>query len=627
MAHRQQDLHQQAKPLTTATSLSWPLSILNAFLTGVVGMLAAGFVAAACVDWYGVSSREGESGYFVIAIALLGLVAGVAIGLIVARIVAGGTDPGFLKALGRSVAVVAVITLVGGGAARLLADIPPEINGEALMLAVEVRWPEDQVERPVAAAGEGSLALYSIPFYSNTVRASEDGPLWMEDAHRVDGRWVLPGAVSVFTRRGKRVLVVSTGDDHEANEGFQVPLPARPGKRQLQWSDWLPRTRPGTTPHNKLTYRFRVQRTSQPVRTQLIGDWEVGTAASSFYRQEVNGRTTTAARATFTLRLAGKEVPFDGPAPPDTSQRIDDVALLARPEPAFLVHLDRQDNTGRTFLVSADSGQPRAMEIGESYSGVQGEELTADTMRFRAIRRRQVADGQVNRTTYDQPGLYLIGNAVVDTRRLAVHHFTPDSSASGIPSIPPISVSPDEKSFVAFANAGYPSEAHVLVVTNFVDNRTYILPVDEAKMRYPDFDALDPAWIAHHFEWKRDADGTDRLVERAHFTPLPHFGVLSVESGGEPAYRIEKGSDSLRTALVAFLVARFKALPQPADSDAYEFPVAIGERIVTVAHSPGFGYVLVSMKDRGVDTTLVLEIARQFNEALATGKYDSMFGQ
>ena len=39
----------------------------------------------------------------------------------------------------------------------------------------------------------------------------------------------------------------------------------------------------------------------------------------------------------------------------------------------------------------------------------------------------------------------------------------------------------------------------------------------------------DPAWIAHHFEWKRGSDGTDRLAERAHFTPLPYYGTLSVE--------------------------------------------------------------------------------------------------
>ena len=111
-----------------------------------------------------------------------------------------------------------------------------------------------------------------------------------------------------------------------------------------------------------------------------------------------------------------------------------------------------------------------------------------------------------------------------------------------------------------------------------------------------------------------------------HFTPLPYFGTLSVE-GGERNYRIEKASDSLRTALIAFLVARFKATPPLVDPGDYEYPVAIGDRIVNVAHGTGTSYLIVSMKDRGTDSTLVPEIARQFNEALATGKYDSMFGQ
>lgn len=589
-------------------------------------MLAAGFIAAACVDWYNIPSREGASGYYVIGIALLGLIAGCVIGLIVARLVAAGADPRFLKAIGRSVAVVAVISIVSGAAARLLADVPPTIDGEALMLAVEVRWPEDQVERP--ATGEGSLSLHSIPFYSNTVRASEEGPLWMQDAERVDGRWIARGAVSVFTSRGKRMLVVAPNrDDRDArtSEAFLVPLPAWPGKGSLEWSEWLPKIRPGVAPLNKLTYRYRVQRSSEAVRTEHIGDWAVGTATSGFYSQTVNGRPTHAATAVFTLKHAGQDVLL-GATNEGSPRRIDDIALLARPGTAFIVHVDRDDTNPRSYLVSADSGVIRPVEIGESYTGVRAEQLTADTARFRAIRHREIANGQVNRTTYDQPGLYLMGNAVVDTRSLVVHHFTPDTSASGIPSIPPLSVSPDERSFVQFANAGYPSEAHLLVVTNFVDNTTYILPVDEARMRYPDFDALDPAWIAHHFEWKHGAGVADRLVERAGFTPLPYYGTLSTETGGERSYRIEKASDSLRTALVAFLVARFKAEPLPADSDAYEYPVKIGDQMLDVAHSSGFGYVLVSMKDRGGDTTLVPEIAQQFNAVLATGRYDSMFG-
>jgi hypothetical protein len=622
VAHRQQDLHQQAKPLTTAASLSWPLSILSAFLTGIVGMLAAGVIAAACVDWYSVSSREGASGYFVIALAFLGLVTGFLIGIVSARMVAAGAGPGFFKALLRSVGVVAGLAVLGGGTARLLADVPPELDGETLMLAVEVRWPEDQAASP-ATGGDGTLTLHSVPFYSNTVRASESGPLWTRDAQRAEGRWVARGAVSIFTGRGKRLLVVAPSDSDTASEGFLVPLPARPGRRSLEWSEWLPRTRPGVSPHNRLTYRFRAQPVSRPARTERIGAWEVDTRTSGFYDEQVNGRTVHAANATFGLRHGAQAVSVRG----DSSGSVDNMALLAGGQPAFLLHLTGVADDGRIYLVSAEGNEVRTTEVAEGYSGMRGQPLTADTARFRAVRGRDVAHGQVDRVTYDLPGLYLIGRSVIDTRRLLVHHFTPDTSATGIPSVPPLSLSPDERSFVSFANAGYPSEEHVLVVTNFVDNRTYILPVDEARMRYPDFEALDPAWIAHHFEWKRGADGADRLVERARFTPLPYHGEVTTEPNGDRSYRIEKASDSLRTVLVAFLVAKFQGQPEPVDSGAYEQPVKIGNHVVNVAHSSGFGYVLVSLKDRGTDSTLVPEIASQFDAVLATGRYDSMFGK
>jgi hypothetical protein len=55
--------------------------------------------------------------------------------------------------------------------------------------------------------------------------------------------------------------------------------------------------------------------------------------------------------------------------------------------------------------------------------------------------------------------------------------------------------------------------------------------------------------------------------------------------------------------------------------------VKIGDRIVNVAHGSGISAILVSLQDRGADSTLIPEIARQFDEALATGRYDSMFGQ
>jgi hypothetical protein len=450
---------------------------------------------------------------------------------------------------------------------------------------------------------------------ARTVRASESGPLWREDARLVDGRWVAPGAVSIRTSRGRRMLVVSVDDtDPNANEAFLVPLPGRPGPRDLEWSDWLPRERPGTPAPNRLTYRYRAQPISQAIRTETIGAWSIDTKASSFYSTQVDGKTTYGAAATFGIRLDGTPVADAG-----------EMALVAGSEPAFIMLSAEPSSAGSMYFLSAQNGVAVRQLIDSTNGWIVGQLLTSNNDRFRAISHQMPVRGAIDRTTYDSSGLYLVGRAVVDTRTRAVRRFAADTLASAIPSIAPLTLSPDERSFVEFANDHYPSEAQVLVVTSFVDNRTCTLPVDNRRMRWGNFDALDPAWVAHHFQWKRGRDGADQLAERAHFTPLPYHGEMSTESGYGHSYRLEKGSDSLRAALIDFLVTDFKAQRLPADSGAYEYPVRIGDQVLHVGHGPGISCVIVSMKEPG-DSTLVPAIAKAFNAALATGTYDSMFG-
>ncbi len=103
--------------------------------------------------------------------------------------------------------------------------------------------------------------------------------------------------------------------------------------------------------------------------------------------------------------------------------------------------------------------------------------------------------------------------------------------------------------------------------------------------------------------------------------------ALKPELGSAPDYRIEKGSAALRSALIDFLVAEFKGERQPADSDAYEIPVRIEGHTVNVSHSGDFGYVMVSLAQGDADTTLVRAIASRFDAALATGRYDALFGK
>ncbi len=107
--------------------MNWTLSLFISSLAGLVGLFVAGLIAIAWVDWYRVTSFEGASGYFVIAVALLGGLFSSVVGLIVSRIVAGGADPGFAKALGFAVSIVVGIGLFVTAVAFAFRDRTPRV--------------------------------------------------------------------------------------------------------------------------------------------------------------------------------------------------------------------------------------------------------------------------------------------------------------------------------------------------------------------------------------------------------------------------------------------------------------------------------------------------------------------
>jgi hypothetical protein len=411
-------------------------------------------------------------------------------------------------------------------------------------------------------------------------------------------------------------------------------LPAFPRKKDLEWSGWLPDFRPGVkVPPDLLSFRYRAQKVSQPIRTETIGLFEILTSAYSFHQVQQDTRTRYAASARFKMRYRGQPLIIEGKtsAAGDSTERfdwIDDVAVLAGARPAFLVNVNPADGSGYCYLVSEEGERVRIDYVARCGRGSVGRQLTSDTALFRAADAAKAVPGRTDRVSYQNPGLYRLGDAVVDTRRLTVHHFTPDSTVYGIPAVGPLGLSPDERSFVAFANPNSSALSPLLLVTDFVADRTYTLPIDPARMRYAKLESLDPAWLDHHFEWQRGRDGVDRLVERRNFVPLPYHGELTVESDGYGTYRLEKGTAALRDALVDFLVSEFQAVRQPADSGAYEVPMTIAGHTVNVAFSSEFGYVAVSLPRGGTqDTELVATIGKRFDAALATGRYDSLFGQ
>jgi hypothetical protein len=502
--------------------MSWILSVAVALLTAIVGLLASGWVANLVVGWYRISSFEGGSGYFVVGLALVGGIVGFIVGLAASRIVAAGASPGFLKAAGTSLG--AMLALVGavGGTARLLADVPPTIAGEALTLVVEVRWPPDRTESPAKEIGEstrGILTLGAVNRATHVRRKSVRGPFWLEDSRLVDGRWVTPGAVNLFTARGVRSLDIAIGDSSVA--GYIVPLGGHPAERDLEWSEWLPRARDGAPPlPDGFRYRYRVQRVSAPVRTIPVGAFEVVMVDAWFHDHYLNGRTVLGASAAFEIRHGGKLVVLEGADPASGAavrlERVSAVATLPSTIPALLVRGEQEMREGYCFLVPADSAGARSELVSPCLSLAEASELTHDLARLgeRRTPGGDVPGGEIDRRTFVRPGLYLFSRAVLDTRTLAVHRIEIPEDVIIPPSTPPLALSPDERSFVRFAFLHQSDETPGLLVTDFVAGATYTLPIDAERMRLPDVDELDPAWLAEHFRWTRGPDGRDRLVER-----------------------------------------------------------------------------------------------------------------
>jgi hypothetical protein len=240
--------------------MSWIASVFIAVLTGTLALFVAGFIGALSMRWYHVSNFEGGSAYGTMAIAIMGGMAGFFLGLVISRFGGGASTPGFFKGLGWSWGAVLIIGAVSTAISFLLADIPPKIDGKYLDLEVEVKLAAGDTNFTPGITTNISLFLGSV--VNHVQRKSEKGEVNIEEARRENGRWVIPGNVGIFTMRGKRSIALNFEEKNVA--GFLVPLPARPGKKYEEWSDWGPRPKEGTWPETNPSYRFRVRPVTPP---------------------------------------------------------------------------------------------------------------------------------------------------------------------------------------------------------------------------------------------------------------------------------------------------------------------------------------------------------------------------
>jgi hypothetical protein len=235
--------------------MSWLSSFFVGVLTAITTAVAGGFVAAGCVSWYRISSREGQSGYFVVVLVLLSAVVGFFGGLILSRFFGGAGASGFFAGWGISAGAMLGLTGALALVAWGLADIPPTINGHELDFVIEARLPKG-AEKPPVLEGKQFVWFESGP-KRGASRVHEFGLLDASKARQVDGRWVVPGSVRIFTTRDTRSVAIQLSDKEAI--GFELQFPGHPGPEYKQWSGWLPDAVAQHWPESEMSYRFRVE--------------------------------------------------------------------------------------------------------------------------------------------------------------------------------------------------------------------------------------------------------------------------------------------------------------------------------------------------------------------------------
>jgi hypothetical protein len=456
----------------------------------------------------------------------------------------------------------------------------------------------------------------------HVLRKHVRGPLWRDEAKLVDGRWIVRGAVKVFTSRAPRFLEIALPP--APSEGFLVPLPRWPGRAHLEWSEWLPRPRrDGKSSSNRFSYRFRVQRWSEPMKHESVGNFEVATITRSFDEDTDRGNTYFASRDQFRISFRGKPLAIadngGNPTSPLESGSINMVVTFPSPLPAMLINLEKSYDSKAFYLLSEVDGQAKVEVVADSGANNTHLELAPDPKGFASDSRR------VGRRVLAHGGLFRVGlNGVFDTRTLAVHRFTRPSGFNDRDDIPPMGVSPDERSFVRYGSTTEGTGRPALAVTDFVADRSYTILIDRQRMHYTKDAQLDTAWLNHHFTWERDSEGVDRLNERKDFVPLPYCGELDRGYAGTTLYVVDGAGEGMRAAMENFLVDHLKAERLPVKELACDHEFRIDGHKVGVSGSADSHSVVVSA-EAPAGSSLIATIADRFNVELASGKHDGLF--
>lgn len=207
--------------------------------------------------------------------------------------------------------------------------------------------------------------------------------------------------------------------------------------------------------------------------------------------------------------------------------------LPAAPRPALLLVttgfvLATEDDAGQLQLrpIKSESSSLAEVQWLDSRDGQPGPSLSFGI--------EAVADLENGTRLQGGRWLRLGSRSVLDVSSLNVHPVDPWVPI--VPGVPITSLSregdevrmfsPGRSQYVLAASGIDYSDpergdVHGLLVVDIASGVATELRIDRRRFRFAGPDDIDAAWIAHHFEWSRDAAGRERLAPRQRFKPWP----------------------------------------------------------------------------------------------------------
>ena len=231
-----------------------------ALFTAFVGCLLAFFVGDYLTSLAHVPEMEGQRGMTVVFLCTpLGILVGLAIGIVSAILVRRQGLAGFFIAQGWSLLIVFGVASLLAGVPYLLSDKPPRIDGKRLELQFELRAPA-----VFKIPDEPDGYSIRVSLYTNNQQSRFAFIDWnsiTKDAELI----IIPGKVPLLTHSKTRSLLASIGNEPAASQFVELKnLPPAPRKEDEAWSDWIFATeRADLTPvpdSEPFSIRYRVHR-------------------------------------------------------------------------------------------------------------------------------------------------------------------------------------------------------------------------------------------------------------------------------------------------------------------------------------------------------------------------------